>query len=938
MAMFSEWLNATFKIPASKCSPVQPCPKFGPSICESTFEDFTNVDKNLIPAFDKENLLDYIEVENTLGGGKSGAYLFKIRLKRNNRKTDGQFVLKLYATAYNSLGRVQDTRPFREVYTQCAMSGSSGYNCLLGFARAPWSSVDKLFAKTTKELYDDKLKRNPKLADVRMIDTLPASVLFMICTFSKGTPLLNLDLNEFGEYMPGIVLNIISTHQKAERRLGHFTHWDLHADNIFVDTECENRPPIPVAFIGNFDPSWILTKLRKIPLPEYTPPRSPGWSFETSLWDPTVQNMRQVIANYKETGEIVQLNDFTAALDFCTNNEIKAVRELSLTFDKFINRLIYYPTVTLIDFDLANSDEFPKLDRIHQGKLTSPLPVAERTLTWLLKWIPSSHVIQLTQLLLTVRPLIVAENKSDIIHMLVYMFVALIYWDLPELPALHRLARLHEKSNHVFAQVAGFLSTAPKLTNDVISEFFFQNIKSVLPIKCEAPTYCGLSPLLAIDFTNWNTAAIGAIQSFCPEGTSCTNLISPTKLALKGTAKTISDLIRVVHGSLLELNIENFSQKRKFLTSDDVELTFNHIPQQDQERSKLYIHVEVPWEDIVQKFNLTYVKGLTAGRYTNGRISFGCNMTDTTTVSIQLKNGSDLMISVASGIEFQMHGLILKGRPGTQYRARVSHSPFIVVDGNTHESANIKNLIFSIVLKSAKITIVGSLTQISLHLSITTQLTSILSGFIQYIILNILKTYLSDNIVMSTSDSNIYIVLSMPPSDEPIHPCVGFAMDSTNITHALNCLSSFFSMPTLISKVFKSVEDDAKPVLRSFLNQIIASIGTKDTFLPIWSMTWTADGPMKGVFVLNEISDDLIREALENYLRYYKGIIPQNTPLPALAVPIYSSLPDLSDWIKVSTDASSFNINYVKYLASFLTKEEEFHDAEAGAEAGGSTA
>lgn len=113
-----------------------------------------------------------------------------------------------------------------------------------------------------------------------------------------------------------------------------------------------------------------------------------------------------------------------------------------------------FPTVTFIDFDLATSNRFP-----------SPIPdsvssigIRERTIQWLMRWLPLDSVIQLLALY-TVLNRISSVNR-DFWHLLSYSVVAEAYKDGKEARSVTALRTF------VTEKVAFFVNTATSLAND----------------------------------------------------------------------------------------------------------------------------------------------------------------------------------------------------------------------------------------------------------------------------------------------------------------------------------------------------------------------------------------------------------------------------------------------------------------------------------------
>lgn len=152
--------------------------------------------------------------EMTFGGGKSGAFVFKL-----NSTT----VLKYYTDAYKNTNEptffMDNQRPFREYLSMCSMSGTSGFPLVSGV----------LCAKSPNKWIKDS---NNKIPNTKF-------GLAVISSVAPGIPLLRImekkdDINPALVYK--IALVILRLISYAKIKLGDdFEHFDLHPDNIFVD-------------------------------------------------------------------------------------------------------------------------------------------------------------------------------------------------------------------------------------------------------------------------------------------------------------------------------------------------------------------------------------------------------------------------------------------------------------------------------------------------------------------------------------------------------------------------------------------------------------------------------------------------------------------------------------------------------------------------------
>lgn len=260
---------------------------------------------------DFKHLKDFCFVRS-MGGGKSGAFLFQMRCSKS-KQTCGDApekcrMIKVYIDAYKSPhvevlkegyvdiqqggialpeykeaetkitddNLVNNIRPFREIYAQCAFSGRAGYNCLYSVYRIQWKHVKSrffgdydltpAFAEKGKSLVRpaDNFYHNTGDTDPEYYMNLMDEhyVLIMEISNSAGSPLLSTNLRSLTySQCLGTALEICSVWSSASRRLNShwFVHWDYHPDNIFVDTKNEKRPPANIPI-----PNLSVTRVAKI--------------------------------------------------------------------------------------------------------------------------------------------------------------------------------------------------------------------------------------------------------------------------------------------------------------------------------------------------------------------------------------------------------------------------------------------------------------------------------------------------------------------------------------------------------------------------------------------------------------------------------------------------------------------------------------------------
>tara|TARA_B110000858_G_scaffold3833_1_gene4572 strand:+ start:7852 stop:8808 length:957 start_codon:yes stop_codon:yes gene_type:complete len=150
-----------------------------------------------------------------LGGGKSGAYVFLVKGKRRNT------ILKYYPYSIGGAGgEYIGSRPLRDVLTSCALSGVTGFPELLRvFKTIP--PVEWMVSAGVQE------------QDMR---SLPAAGLATLSSVAPGTPLSDMEPEDLPPRVAiAIGFRLLKVLSDAEKRLGSFTHYDLHPGNIMID-------------------------------------------------------------------------------------------------------------------------------------------------------------------------------------------------------------------------------------------------------------------------------------------------------------------------------------------------------------------------------------------------------------------------------------------------------------------------------------------------------------------------------------------------------------------------------------------------------------------------------------------------------------------------------------------------------------------------------
>jgi serine/threonine protein kinase len=166
---------------------------------------------------DLDAMVKFVKV---FSGGKSGAYIILVE------KDGHKCILKVYPDTYGEHGKILNERPFREISTLCALSGVDGFPCMISRGCASIPSAWRLPIK----------------------GVCP----FVIMSLAEGEELTKIDLRKFSpQQAVGIVLQIIKILENAQQRLGSdFEHFDLHPDNIFIQSQKCTKPEHIVSRFG----------------------------------------------------------------------------------------------------------------------------------------------------------------------------------------------------------------------------------------------------------------------------------------------------------------------------------------------------------------------------------------------------------------------------------------------------------------------------------------------------------------------------------------------------------------------------------------------------------------------------------------------------------------------------------------------------------------
>ena len=413
------------------------------NVCKKLFLDKKGVlNLSRIPKLEGP-LENEFNIGRMLGGGKSGAVLFLVTPKDSPKGQ--QKVLKIYLDAIDEFGEILNERPYREVYTQCMVNGIDGFNCTQCFGLAPYPSGPSF----------------NMLKEIELPVVKPSLVLYQVTSLAGGKSLMDLDLSKLQSSMlNGMCLEIYSTWQVINKRLGNFTHWDFHPDNIFIDVVNKprndilyNAPNSIQAFYDFMETPVFDTYYESLRFSVINMTANVALTTLEGFF--TVFNkIRETASKYKPFGTRNYTYDFEKT---DLEKQILIAREegtkqahsdhSSLWEDNifaadkyfFTTKLkMEFPTVKLIDFDLVTSTAFPKLLPENEMKKNSYFGITERALQFCFKWLGGPGTLRWLSILLSFRTLydvlkevpiinrLLISINEDMYHIATYIYVMMV--------------------------------------------------------------------------------------------------------------------------------------------------------------------------------------------------------------------------------------------------------------------------------------------------------------------------------------------------------------------------------------------------------------------------------------------------------------------------------------------------------------------------------
>lgn len=411
------------------------------NVCKKLF-----IDKNgslileRIPVL-ANKLDEEFQIGQMLGGGKSGAVLFIVvhKSRAGSKDPSDRKVLKIYLDALDEFGEILNERPYREVYSQCMVNGIGNFNCTQCFGLADYPTGPAFL----------------KLKELEIPTVKAKQVLYQVTSMAGGEALMDLDLSKLDSpTLYGMCWEILSAWQVMYKRLGNFTHWDFHPDNIFIDVKTPARSEILVDVPKPLDYLWNLRN-DKVPPSTLKKMGSTMFDLFRNFTPRAIEGFFTVFNSIRRVGE--KINPFgknTYTYDFGKTDVAKQVRlakesgkqeaineRTVFEADKyfFTTKLkLKFPTVKLIDFDLVTSTTFPKLLPENEQKKNSFFGITERALQFCFKWLGGSATLRWLAILMTFRilhgilkdvPIIsrfVMDINEDMYHIATYMYVTYV--------------------------------------------------------------------------------------------------------------------------------------------------------------------------------------------------------------------------------------------------------------------------------------------------------------------------------------------------------------------------------------------------------------------------------------------------------------------------------------------------------------------------------
>lgn len=173
------------------------------------------------------------EYQNSLGGGKSGAYVFLVK----DIDTKELKILKLYALRIN--GTIGD-RDEREIFTTCSMSGTYGFPIVYDYGMTDYNYKSGETKSFWHQYYSDFfqcVEEKDRISNIKLY----TKVYYIVTSLSSGMELAKYDLTKARpEQLISIIYQLSVIFNSADNNMDYFRHNDLHPGNIFIDDKYED--------------------------------------------------------------------------------------------------------------------------------------------------------------------------------------------------------------------------------------------------------------------------------------------------------------------------------------------------------------------------------------------------------------------------------------------------------------------------------------------------------------------------------------------------------------------------------------------------------------------------------------------------------------------------------------------------------------------------
>jgi hypothetical protein len=453
--------------------------------------------------------------------------------------------------------------------------------------------------------------------------------------------------------------------------------------------------------------------------------------------------------------------------------------------------------------------------------------------------------------------------------------------------------------------------------------------------RCPGALFCAITPHLTINYLSLSNIIMNWTCPNPSDGTS-EMMCQVTKTLTSITEKSKWDrLVRTIHTALLQLNIRHFlnNSSGTFMTLDDSMLRVLHRVS----KKEYYFDIEVPYDEIKATYLNAWYRPLLEKFFigSTGIFSLALTFLKDTKVDVMIKNGADFYISVDVELLLNFY-TISNVEKGKKYMINV-----------TTTTSPARGLFVSVKLQKIQVTKVGALTEVKLKLELLKfplQDMWFVKSVIGQLLSNQLEGAGPNFKINLTENKFMSVTFSLPPSDEPLHPCIGLLFDRTNISYGLACTSSVTGAPSLWGKLLRILTPTAKDLIPYILNKIHVQLGYDEASMAtVWSAIWTPQS-LQPKFIFEQQDTAMIKSALASYLWRYKHAdekkyeekiktqLEESTAakLLDLANKIKVLSQRATEWSRADVNMENFNVKYAEYLFSLLPEGSETTERKRG--------